>query len=141
MLYTIGYAGHNFLELVEILKRYGITHIIDVRTKPFSRDKSFNRPVLSQALSESGLNYIWAGKKLGGLGEISNGSIQWLKEFQVDKTACVMCMESEPSLCHRYYVIGKQLELLGIKMKHIKVVKRPVPKYWILGEENQTDMF
>lgn len=137
MLYSIGYTGLTVEDLINILQAYKVTHLIDVRSKPFSRDKAFNKSALQRALANESVGYLWKGGDLGGLGEITDNNLTWLKQFQSDKVACVMCMESDPIKCHRYYEIGKRLNRLDVVVKHIKVVTTPRLKFWIMGEEGQ----
>jgi polyphosphate kinase 2 (PPK2 family) len=46
-LFTIGYQGHAITTFCAILKAHGITMIVDVRERPFSRKPDFNKKRLS----------------------------------------------------------------------------------------------
>ncbi len=50
-LSTIGYEGKDIQYFIALLKREGITALIDVREKPFSRKKGFSKNKLQEALS------------------------------------------------------------------------------------------
>lgn len=120
MLYSIGYQHLTVNALVDILREKGVTHLVDVRSKPFSRLKGFNKNQLQRSLTEAGIIYLWAGDRLGGLAPISEEAIAWLAEWQKDKTACIMCMESDPDRCHRKQEIARRLENHGVSVSHIR---------------------
>jgi uncharacterized protein (DUF488 family) len=50
-LFTIGYQGHAITTFCAILKAHGITMIVDVRERPFSRKPDFNKKRLSAHLT------------------------------------------------------------------------------------------
>ena len=120
MLYSIGYQRmKDASELTGHLKSRGITILVDVRSKPYSRKPGFSKPALCKALRAAGIAYSWLGYKLGGLREIEERHIRDLAAWQQDKTACLMCMEHDPATCHRHYEIGRRLKKYGIEIRHI----------------------
>lgn len=119
MLYSIGYQHLTVNALMDILREKDITHLMDVRSKPFSRLKGFNKAQLQRIITEAGISYLWAGDRLGGLAPISDEAITWLAEWQKDKTACLMCMESDPDRCHRKQEIARRLQKYGVIVEHI----------------------
>jgi uncharacterized protein (DUF488 family) len=56
--FTVGYEGRTLPEFVEILQEAGVERVVDVRALPLSRRKGFSKTPLSQALSESGIEYV-----------------------------------------------------------------------------------
>jgi len=111
MIYTIGYQKMSTpAALVALLKENGITTLVDVRSKPYSRKYAFNGKRLDPVLAQAGIKYIWGGKTLGGFGEITDRAIGKLAEFQAGKKMCLMCMEADPDKCHRKYEIAARLE-------------------------------
>jgi uncharacterized protein (DUF488 family) len=56
-LFTIGYQGHAIATFCELLKAHGITMIVDVRERPFSRKPDFNKKRLSAHLAAEGIAY------------------------------------------------------------------------------------
>lgn len=56
-LFTIGYQGHSIATFCDILKAHGITMIVDVRERPFSRKPDFNKKRLSTHLAAEGIAY------------------------------------------------------------------------------------
>lgn len=125
-IYTIGHSTRTIEEFIEILKRYSIEQVVDIRTIPRSRaNPQFNYEELERVLPEAGISYIYA-KDLGGLHkprkdspntgwrndsfrgfadymqtlEFSN-AIQSLMELAEQKTTVIMCAEVLPWRCHR----------------------------------------
>ncbi len=120
MIFTIGYQRlADPGQLIRILKDNGVTHLVDVRSKPYSRNRQFNRKVLSETFLDSGILYLWSGDVLGGFNPINEDAIKTLAEFQKDKAVCLMCMEADYRKCHRYLEISKRLEKYNISAIHL----------------------
>ena len=65
-VYTIGHGNKGFDELVEILTRYEIQTLVDIRSYPQSkRNPHFNRQSLEVELPRAGIAYEWF-EALGG---------------------------------------------------------------------------
>jgi len=79
-------------------------------------------------LPESGAEYLWMGKELGGYRSggyqrhmrttLFKEGIERLLETAAEKRACIMCMESNPRYCHRRY-ISAHLMTRGVRVLHI----------------------
>lgn len=66
-IFTIGYGNRGIEEFIEILKKYEIKVLIDIRSIPYSRFRpSFNTNVLQQYLLNESISYRFMGKELGG---------------------------------------------------------------------------
>ena len=66
-VFTLGHSTRTQDELVELLRRFEITVLADIRTVPRSRhNPQFNREVLGEALHSRGLDYAHL-PRLGGL--------------------------------------------------------------------------
>jgi uncharacterized protein (DUF488 family) len=64
-LFTLGHSTRTFDEFLEILKAYGIEHLVDVRTIPRSRrHPHFSQESLVGSLPEAGIQYTHM-KELG----------------------------------------------------------------------------
>lgn len=118
-IYTIGYQKMTQDELVAELHACGVEILVDVRSKPYSRKKAFNKPALENRLSVSGIRYRWAGQHLGGFSEIKENAIADLADLAGRKTVCIMCMEADPDQCHRSYEIGRRLADYGVGVHHL----------------------
>jgi uncharacterized protein (DUF488 family) len=66
-LYTIGHSNHPLDNFVGLLRQLGITCLVDIRSKPYSRFyPQFNKRNLEARLPEQGVSYIYMGDSLGG---------------------------------------------------------------------------
>jgi uncharacterized protein (DUF488 family) len=51
LIYTIGHSDHTVPAFVDLLRRHGITLVVDVRSQPYSRwAPQFNREILARDL-------------------------------------------------------------------------------------------
>lgn len=67
IIYSIGYSDHLFDIFLELLNKYTIACIIDVRSAPYSkRTPQFNRELLKVDLKERDIEYVYLGDKVGG---------------------------------------------------------------------------
>jgi len=120
VLFSIGYQSlKDPALLIKILQDHQVEFLIDVRSKPFGRNREFNRPQLSKAVRAAGIGYLWKGDSLGGFDEIGQEAIKGLAGWQRDKRACLMCMEADPDRCHRKNEIGRRLAELGVGVEHL----------------------
>lgn len=100
--------------------------LIDVRAYPASRrHPQFSRPALEKTLPETGIAYEWQGKALGGM-RPSYAAHMLTDEFQAAALAlaarseriCLMCAESDPASCHRWF-IADWLTTRGQRVVHL----------------------
>lgn len=127
---------------MQLLEENGIDLLVDVRSSPYSRyHPQFNREVLENALRERNIDYVYAGKYLGGRPTdpscYKNGSlptegadylhevdypevmkhdwfqkgVQRLLELADEHSAAIMCSEANPAECHRHHLIAKYLQI------------------------------
>lgn len=139
-LFTIGHSNHRFQDLVRLLEANGVMQLVDIRTTPASRfNPQFNREELERNLPEHGIQYVFAGKYLGGrpsdpgcykkrslpaegadyLHEVDYPAVmdrEWfikginrLLELADEETTAIMCSEEDPSQCHRHHLITRYL--------------------------------
>lgn len=141
-LYSIGHGHKTVDELINELHSFSIQYLIDVRSSPFSKwAPHFNRGVIEQIFKNTGIIYYYMGDSIGGRPLCDdcydeNGFFDYKKmaEAPVFKKGlqrlinantkgykvAVMCSESDPSLCHRSKLIGRELlSEHGIDMNHI----------------------
>jgi uncharacterized protein (DUF488 family) len=88
VLYTIGHSNSAAEELIDLLRRWSIALVVDVRSAPYSRyTPQFNRETLTQTLRGAGIEYAFAGEYLGGRpkdpacyfkGELPDGKANYL---------------------------------------------------------------
>ena len=140
-IYTIGYGSRSIEQFVEVLQRYKIAYLVDVRSAPYSRYKpEFSKVELANKLQRHGIRYLFMGDTLGGRPNDENcydedGSVDYEKvktmQFYADgidriRTAffqkehvALMCSEGKPEECHRSKLIGVTLTNKKILVTHI----------------------
>ena len=140
-IYTIGHGARKAEDFLELLKRYGIHYLIDVRSQPYSRyHPQFSQNNLKAFLEENDIRYVFMGDTLGGRpkdpgcydedGKINYNKVK-TKDFFLEgidrlKTAykkdldiAIMCSERDPAQCHRYHLIAAVLDAGLIDVLHI----------------------
>ena len=140
-IYTIGHSNHPIERFLELLERYEIEVLVDVRTNPFSRfSRQFSHDTLRAYIQNAGLKYLHLGKELGGKPKEAEfydaeGHVDYARIAQSERFAegidrlvagcreyrvAVMCAEENPSDCHRRRLIGPALFRRGIEQRHIR---------------------
>lgn len=140
-IYTIGYGNRSIGEFIELLKRYGIQYLVDIRSQPYSRyNPNFSKEALAHRLELQHIRYIYMGDTLGGRPKdascytddgrvdytmlrerdfyqrgISRLRRAWEKELRT----AIMCSELKPQECHRGKLIGNTLIEQKIETAHI----------------------
>lgn len=142
--FTIGHSTRSLEEFIQILKKHGITRLVDVRTIPRSRrNPQFNQESLPQALQKAGIAYTHL-PGLGGLrhARADSNNTAWENEsfrgyadyMQTDEfehnlntlialaqppeVIAFMCAEAVPWRCHRS-LIGDALAVRGFQVMDI----------------------
>jgi uncharacterized protein (DUF488 family) len=142
-VYTIGHSTRTLEEFIQLLKTYGVTLLVDVRTVPRSRhNPQFNKETLPGSLKPEGVRYIHM-PEIGGLRRPKRDSVNlaWrnmsfrgyadymqsreftdnlLKIMALARENCLalMCAEALPWRCHRS-LISDALVLRHVKVQHI----------------------
>ncbi|MCW4024585.1 MAG: DUF488 domain-containing protein [Candidatus Bathyarchaeota archaeon] len=142
-VYTIGHSTRTVDELIELLKAFQVTLVIDVRTVPHSRhNPQFNKETLPYTLKRNEIKYTHI-PGIGGLRRpikdsanlaLKNTGFQGYADFMQTKdftenllsviglarenTVALMCSEAMPSRCHRN-LIADALVIRHIKVEHI----------------------
>ncbi len=69
-VFTIGFSNRSWEETLDILRKFDIRRLVDIRTLPGSRHTpQFNQEHLAAALPQSGIEYVHM-KSLGGLRKV-----------------------------------------------------------------------
>jgi uncharacterized protein (DUF488 family) len=143
IIYTIGHSTRTIEEFTELLKKYEVNLLVDVRTVPRSRhNPQFNKETLPKTLKTQNIKYIHM-PEIGGLRHPKRDSVNlaWknigfrgyadymqtqeftdnlLKIIALARENCLalMCAEALPWRCHRS-LISDALVLHHIKVEHI----------------------
>ena len=157
VIHSIGHSDHELEAFIELLHRYGVTTVADVRSQPYSRwVPQFNRETLARALEAAGLTYAFVGDTLGGRPSDPSlydseeaaarpdyervastptfqAGIERLLELACDGTVAMMCSEGDHRHCHRNLLITPDLLARDARVLHIRpdgetVEARPEPK-------------
>lgn len=139
-LYTIGHSNHSIDTFIDLLRKYGVTALGDVRSHPYSRYvQQFSRDALEGYLADAGITYVFLGKELGARSEnpacYKQGKVQYdrlavepkfgegLKRVRqgMDRFClAIMCAEKDPLDCHRALLVARRLYESGIEVSHIR---------------------
>ena len=66
-IFTIGHSTHPIKEFIELLKKYEVKQLVDIRTVPGSRhNPQFGQKALEKSMKDAGIHYVYM-KNLGGL--------------------------------------------------------------------------
>jgi len=143
-IYTIGHSSRSIDEFIELLKRYGVELVVDVRRSPTSRRyPHFNREALRSELAKHGIGYVWLGMQLGGWRKLKREAaggclrspgfrayVEHMKTEEFRRAAstllrlarkyrvAVMCSERLYFRCHRYF-LSDWLLVHGAEVYHI----------------------
>ena len=142
VLYTAGYGNRGLDTFVDLMKKFGVTHIVDVRAVPKSSYwEDFRRENLMDSIPARGFKYVYMGDTLGGVRdsavlckdpdsvelaplfhdpELAKGIEALLKAMSApDRVLCLMCGCMRPHGCHRSRLLGRALLDKGIDLHHI----------------------
>jgi len=134
-IFTVGHSNLSFMRFLSLLQAHNITHIIDIRSIPYSRRAPWsNKSRLSDLLKPFKIRYTYLGHKLGGKKqkiehiskqqgitpeEIYKEGIQILLRLSMPGNLSLLCAEGDPANCHRQRIIAQTLIDSGVKVSHI----------------------
>jgi len=158
-IYSIGHGTRKIEDFIQVLKKFGIDYLVDVRSRPYSKfNPQFNQTDLQHSLAQYGITYVFMGDSLGGRpsdpdcynkeGRVDYEKVKTKAFFQKGierlKTAwlknlliAIMCSESKPSDCHRSRLIGRVLAAEQIDISHIDEKNTLQTQAIIMNEMNK----
>jgi uncharacterized protein (DUF488 family) len=127
-IYTIGHSTRSLEEFLEILKKFQIQLVVDVRRFPSSKKFPwFNKESLEKELPKNQVEYLHF-PELGGFRkegyeaftktEEFSEALEKLIEIIKDRVVAILCAEWNPLKCHRWY-ISEKLSKMGYEVIHI----------------------
>jgi uncharacterized protein (DUF488 family) len=141
-IHTIGHSDHTTKAFVGLLRQYGITLVVDVRSQPYSRwAPHFNREPLARDLEDVGIAYQFMGDSLGGRpadpslyepgrerpdygrlerADVYRAGVDRLLKLAGEERVAVMCSEGDHRHCHRHLLIAQTLLGRGIRVLHVQ---------------------
>jgi len=141
IIYTIGHSTHQIDFFLELLKKYSVNCIIDVRSVAASSyNPQYNKEPLSNFLKKNNITYLHFSEEFGARhsdpdlldeeGKVDfekvrksysfkNGIERIWQGLEKNFVISLMCSESEPFDCHRFSMVSIALEKEGFDVKHI----------------------
>lgn len=139
-IYTIGHSSVPMEQFLDTLRRHGITLVVDVRSRPYSRyAPHFNQRSLESHLHLTGIAYRYMGHELGGKpdnphlhgpdGEpdydriersmLYRRGIDQLLPLTDRQKVALLCSEADPRQCHREKLLARTLRRQDVRVIHI----------------------
>jgi len=140
-IYTIGHSNYNRDYFMELLFKFKVNTIVDIRSVPFSKYvPHFNKDNIKSLLNNYGIHHVYMGEELGIIKDnnsllskdgyldfekvketelFKNGIIRIRDGFSKGYTIAIMCTEKDPIDCHRSILIGRELHKQKYAIVHI----------------------
>jgi len=133
-IYTIGHSNAPLTKIVDLLRQFGVTMLVDARSVPYSAyNHQFDREQLERSVPE-GIRYVYLGRELGGrsahgaadpsdetVARRLHAGIRTVLRSQEREVLCLMCAEEDPRECHRSRLIATVLLAeYGVDAQHIR---------------------
>ena len=138
-VFTIGHSNQSANTFDSLLAMYRIEQVVDVRTKPYSRFRHFNREPLKKRLVDRGIDYLFLGDLLGGHPESDelyfNGRVAYQRVAALpgfrrgikqvvaaseEHRLALMCTEEDPAKCHRHPLLASALLERNLRVLHVR---------------------
>ena len=138
---TIGHSNHDLNHFLALVRDHQVEVIVDTRSQPYSKySPHFDQAPLRDALTESGVKYVYMGRELGGRpgrtkfydeeGHVLYGRVaesplfveglkRLEKGLQTHRVA-LLCSEENPAGCHRRLLVARVLGRRGAAIDHIR---------------------
>jgi uncharacterized protein (DUF488 family) len=160
IVFTVGHSTHDIKHFIELLNKYGVNCLIDVRSSPYSRiAPQFNKDMLSSALKSNEILYVHFEKEFGARhtkpslldedgkvdfdkvresAEFKQGVQRLEKALKLGYTVALMCSEANPVDCHRFSMISCQLVREGLQVHHILQDPEKLTRIMVIREASRS---
>ena len=140
-IFAIGHSNYPYDKLIEMIKKYGIDCVVDIRETPYSKyNTQYNRESLRENLKSSGFTYVYMGHEFGAKRQTKEsynddgyadfekvikeelflkGIERITKGLQMGYKIVLLGAMQEPIRCHRSIMLGKYLNEKGFDVKYI----------------------
>lgn len=145
-LHTVGYERASVEDFIATLRKARVSCVIDVRAVPVSRKRGFSKNILRTSLEEQGIEYLHISAlgdpkpgreaaKAGRYAEFrriykahlrlsqTKGGLDLAARVASEVSACLLCFERDPVVCHRTLVAERVSFLTGLEVKHLTVIE------------------
>lgn len=141
ILYTIGHSQHDVEYFIDMLRKYDINYVLDVRSTPYSQfAENYNRENIRAILKKAGIEYSFMGSYFGARPEnrilyskdgyldfekarnsvkFQNGVNNVIKGIGEGNNITLMCTEKDPIECHRAIMVARTFFERGVDVQHI----------------------
>lgn len=120
-VYSLGHSNLELNEFIDVLKKFNIRHLLDVRSVPKSSYVShFNKEKLEKELKQNDITYTYCGDNIGGRQHIDfkdyvntpkyESSIKMVERIIKRGESAIMCSEKDFTKCHRKYICNTLIE-------------------------------
>lgn len=140
-IYTIGHSNYTIERLIDMLKKFNIDCVVDIRGIPYSKyNLQFDLETIRYLLTKEGFKYIYMGREFAANrlnkesyndeGYCDFTKVVGEKEFKEGierlKNGCkkgykiaLLGAMQDPLRCHRSILMGRELEKEGFSVTHI----------------------
>ena len=140
-IYTLGHSNYSFDKFIEILKKYNINCVVDIRAVPYSKyNTQYNKEFFQANLKKLGYTYIYMADEFGDKRKTRNSyndegyadfdkvilEEDFKKGIERLKVGCaknykivLLGAMQEPIRCPRAILLGRELIKEGFNVKHI----------------------
>ncbi|WP_027703123.1 DUF488 family protein [Metaclostridioides mangenotii] len=140
-IYTIGHSNYPYDKLLEMIKKYNIDCVVDIRETPYSKyNVQYNKEDFHKSLKKSGYKYIYMGKEFGakridpasytleGYADFEevlkedvflNGIKRLRNGCEMGYRIVLLGAMQDPIRCHRSVLMGRILREEGFIVNHI----------------------
>ncbi|MBD7912007.1 DUF488 family protein [Clostridium cibarium] len=140
-IYTIGHSNYTIERLIDMLRRYEIDCVVDIRGIPYSKyNIQFDLETIKYLLTKAGFMYLYMGTEFGANrknkasytkeGYANFEKVVKEEEFKTGinrlREGCkkgykitLLGAMQDPIRCHRSILVGKALRDYGFSVKHI----------------------
>ncbi|MEO2506250.1 DUF488 domain-containing protein [Clostridium paraputrificum] len=140
-IFTIGHSNYDVERLIDMLRRYNINCVVDIRGTPYSKyNIQYNKETIQKTLEREGFIYIYMAKELAAkrINKVSYNDEgysdfekvvkeeEFIKGIERLRNGCkkgyriaLLGAMQDPIRCHRAILVGRALRDAGFKVKHI----------------------
>ncbi len=124
-LYTWGHSGRTQAELFDLMTEHRIALVVDVRQRPWSRDVRWGKRELAATFGANYRHLPQLGSRTRNVPKVQlvdeEKGLAHLEELlSVHQRVLIMCLERDPSRCHRSYVAQRVAERIeGLEIAHL----------------------
>jgi hypothetical protein len=141
-VYTAGYEGLSVDRFLDMLMRGGIGRIIDVRNNPSSRRYGFHKGTLTRLAAGLAIDYVHfpalgiPSARRRGLPADADRAVLFeeyerttlesevldqarVADLMRERPGVLVCMEADPSCCHRSRLASRIARLTGLPVHHL----------------------